>query len=47
VVDRAKEAGIQQIGAIPERGQSVNYVAWFHPRSCIGTLVEVWNRPEE
>ena len=47
VVDRAKEAGIQQIGAIPAPGESVNYVAWFHPSSCIGTLVEVWNRPEE
>lgn len=46
VVDEAVAAGIQQIGAIPEPGQAVNYVAWFHPRSCIGTLVEVWNRPE-
>ncbi|MBI4312682.1 MAG: VOC family protein [Chloroflexi bacterium] len=46
LVARAKAGGVQQIGAIPEPGQAVNYVAWFHPRSCIGTLVEVWNRPE-
>ncbi|MBI4198406.1 MAG: hypothetical protein HY533_04785, partial [Chloroflexi bacterium] len=46
VVAKAKAAGVQQIGAIPEPGTAANYVAWFHPRSCIGTLVEVWNRPE-
>ncbi|MBI4339774.1 MAG: VOC family protein [Chloroflexi bacterium] len=46
LVAKAKAAGIQQIGAIPEPGQAINYVAWFHPRSCLGTLVEVWNRAE-
>ena len=46
VVAEATASGIQQIGAIPEPGEASNYVAWFHPRSCIGTLVEVWNRPE-
>ncbi|MBI4202705.1 MAG: VOC family protein [Chloroflexi bacterium] len=46
VVARATSNGIQQIGRIPEPGQSTNYVAWFHPRTCLGVLVEVWNRPE-
>ncbi len=38
-------AGIQQIGAIPPREERSRVVAWFHPRSCLGMLVEVWNRP--
>ena len=46
VIDQAKEYGIQQIGAVPEPGLDINYVAWFHPKTCIGTLVEVWNRAE-
>ncbi len=43
-------AGLQLIGAMPPResqrpaaGQID--VAWFHPRTCVGTLIEIWNRP--
>lgn len=43
--EQAVEAGIQQIGTIPPREQVTgNVVAWFHPRSCLGMLTEVWNR---
>jgi len=41
----AVAAGIQQIGAIPPKEERERVVAWFHPRSCLGMLVEAWNRP--
>lgn len=44
-VERAKAAGLEQIGSIPPREQTIRATAWFHPRSCAGTLVEIWNRP--
>ncbi len=43
--DEALAAGIQQIGSIPPREERSRVVAWFHPRTCLGMLVEVWNRP--
>ena len=43
--DEALAAGIQQIGSIPAREERARVVAWFHPRTCLGMLVEVWNRP--
>ncbi len=44
-VEGAKAAGLEQIGSIPPREESIQATAWFHPRSCAGTLVEIWNRP--
>jgi catechol 2,3-dioxygenase-like lactoylglutathione lyase family enzyme len=51
-VKRAAEmgvaAGLQQIGTVPERepdDPNQTTVAWFHPRTCVGTLIEIWNRP--
>ena len=41
----AVAAGIQQIGSIPPKEERERVVAWFHPRSCLGMLVEAWNRP--
>ncbi len=43
--EQAVAAGIQQIGSIPPKEQNPRVVAWFHPRSCLGMLVELWNRP--
>ncbi len=43
--EEALAAGIQQIGTIPPREERSRVVAWFHPRTCLGMLVEVWNRP--
>jgi len=44
-VDKLRAAGLQQIGNIPPRSEARgNVVAWFHPKSCLGTLVEIWNR---
>ena len=43
--EEALAAGIQQIGSIPPREERSRVVAWFHPRTCLGMLVEVWNRP--
>jgi catechol 2,3-dioxygenase-like lactoylglutathione lyase family enzyme len=43
--DEAVAAGIQQIGTIPPREESTRVVAWFHPRTCLGMLLEIWNRP--
>jgi hypothetical protein len=40
-----KAAGLQQIGSIPPREQTTRATAWFHPRTCAGTLLEIWNRP--
>lgn len=42
-------AGLRQIGTTPQRepdapADSVS-VAWFHPSTCVGTLIEIWDRP--
>jgi len=42
--EQAVAAGLEQIGSIAPREESTRVVAWFHPRSCLGMLVEVWNR---
>ncbi len=44
-VEMGKAAGLQQIGSIPPREQTTRATAWFHPRTCLGTLTEIWNRP--
>ena len=44
-VEQVAAAGLQQIGTIPPREQTNRATAWFHPRTCLGMLVEVWNRP--
>ena len=44
-IDQAVAAGLQQIGALPPPGTTALQVGWLHPRSCLGMLVEVWNRP--
>ncbi|HLF08557.1 MAG TPA: VOC family protein [Dehalococcoidia bacterium] len=44
-VEMGKVAGLQQIGTIPPREQTTRATAWFHPRTCAGTLIEIWNRP--
>ena len=39
-------AGLVLIDPVPprEEGREV-HVAWFHPRTCVGTLIEIWDRP--
>ncbi|MCX6024320.1 MAG: VOC family protein [Chloroflexi bacterium] len=44
-VDMGRAAGLQQIGSIPTKEESATAVAWFHPKSCLGTLMEIWNMP--
>ena len=44
-VDQAINAGMEQIGTIPPEGSSETIVGWFHPRACLGMLLEPWNRP--
>lgn len=44
-VEQAVAAGLQQIGSIPPREVSTRATAWFHPNSCLGMLLEPWNRP--
>ena len=44
-IDQAVNAGLQQIGSIPPREEQTRVVGWLHPRSCLGMLIEVWNRP--
>ncbi len=44
-VEQAVSAGMEQIGSIPPREVSTRATAWFHPRSCLGMLLEPWNRP--
>lgn len=44
-VDQAIEVGMEQIGTIPLEGSSETIVGWFHPRTCLGMLLEPWNRP--
>lgn len=43
-VENGKAAGLQQIGSIPPREQTTRATAWFHPRTCAGALMEIWNR---
>jgi len=43
-LDQVKEAGIQQIGSVPGPEVTRRVTGWLHPRSCLGMLVEVWNR---
>ena len=40
-VEKGKAAGLQQIGSLPPTGGGVG---WFHPRTCAGTLIEIWTR---
>ncbi|MSQ15596.1 MAG: hypothetical protein EXR50_07015 [Dehalococcoidia bacterium] len=44
-IDMGNAAGLRQIGGIPPKEVSIRAVGWFHPRSCIGTLMEIWNMP--
>jgi catechol 2,3-dioxygenase-like lactoylglutathione lyase family enzyme len=44
-MEQATAAGLQPIGSLPPRGERPFVVGWLHPRSCLGMLVEVWNRP--
>ena len=44
-MDQAVAAGLQQVGTISPREQTTRVVAWLHPRTCLGMLVEIWNRP--
>ena len=44
-MDQAVAAGLQTIGSLPPRGERSTVVGWLHPRSCLGMLIEVWNRP--
>jgi catechol 2,3-dioxygenase-like lactoylglutathione lyase family enzyme len=45
LVEQAVSAGIEQIGSIPPKEVSTIATAWFHPRACLGMLMESWNRP--
>ncbi|MBI4497187.1 MAG: VOC family protein [Chloroflexi bacterium] len=45
-IERARALGLQQIGGVPPREVTTRVVAWFHPKSCVGCLMEIWNRPE-
>ncbi len=44
LMDRAKAAGLQQVGSIPPREVNPRATAWLHPRTAAGVLTEVWNR---
>jgi len=49
-VERANAGGLQQIGSIPGRDESrerPTLVGWYHPRTSLGTLIEIWNRPSK
>jgi len=35
----------EQIGSIPPKEVATTVIGWFHPRSCLGMLLEPWNRP--
>ena len=43
-VAKGVAAGLQQIGTLPTDREAPG-VGWFHPRSCLGTLVEMWGSP--
>ena len=44
--ETGEAAGLVLIDPVPprEEGREV-HVAWFHPRTCAGTLIEIWDRP--
>lgn len=50
-VEKGLAAGLQQIGTVTPREQTAREdspgmdIAWFHPRTCAGILIEIWNRP--
>ena len=44
-IEQAVTAGMEQIGSIPPKEISPRATAWFHPRACLGMLLEPWNRP--
>ena len=44
-IEQAVSAGMEQIGSIPPKDVSTRATAWFHPRACLGMLLEPWNRP--
>lgn len=44
-MEQALAAGLQPIGTLPPPGERELVVGWLHPRSCLGMLIEVWNRP--
>ena len=44
-IEQAVPAGMEQIGSIPPREETTRATAWFHPRACLGMLLEPWNRP--
>lgn len=37
------ERGLTQIGALPEEVPGRSRVAWYHPRSVLGVLMEIWH----
>ena len=43
-IDQAIPAGMEQIGSIPPKEVTTRATAWFHPRACLGMLLEPWNR---
>jgi catechol 2,3-dioxygenase-like lactoylglutathione lyase family enzyme len=43
-IEQAVPAGMEQIGSIPPREVTTRATAWFHPRACLGMLLEPWNR---
>lgn len=43
-IDQAVPAGMEQIGSIPPKEVTTRATAWFHPRACLGMLLEPWNR---
>ena len=45
ISDQAMAAGLEPIGTLPSPGSSALVVGWLHPRTCLGMLIEVWNRP--
>jgi catechol 2,3-dioxygenase-like lactoylglutathione lyase family enzyme len=45
-MEQAVAAGLEPIGTLPPRdSEPRTVVGWLHPRSCLGMLIEVWNRP--
>ncbi len=42
-VEKGLAADLQQIGTIPPLPEHAT-IAWFHPRTCVGTLIEIWDR---
>lgn len=44
-VARLRAAGLQQIGQTSS-GETGQRVAFFHPKSCLGILIEIWHNVE-